>query len=210
MKDLADEQRERLPIAMQRASEKLRGVVPNPASDRLLATAKRAGSAGQRIAWLQRTASAWALPLQEVSACRKGCAHCCQHPVSITQAEAQLLGAAAGVKPARPTMSVLIAELGAEEGDWDRAQLLLRAAAPAGPCPFLADGACSVYESRPVACRTLINLDDDDLLCRKSDGPVGQVTYADNRVLKAYYLLLQPAGILADIREFFPQGSAGE
>lgn len=75
------------------------------------------------------------------------------------------------------------------------------------PCPFLREGRCSVYETRPLACRTLLNLDDDDLLCRLVPGVEVPVPYAGAGEFKALYLLAQPNAELADIRDFFPKSA---
>ena len=56
-----------------------------------------------------------------------------------------------------------------------------------------------------MACRTLINLDDDDLLCRHSEGGQATVTYADATKLKAFALMAQAGTLYADIRDFFPE-----
>ena len=71
-------------------------------------------------------------------------------------------------------------------------------------CPFLIEASCSIYEVRPMACRVLFNLDDDDLLCRQGPAELAEVPYADSRMLRALALAAQPAEILADIRDFFP------
>jgi hypothetical protein len=68
--------------------------------------------------------------------------------------------------------------------------------------------ACSIYNARPMACRLLLNLDDDDLLCRRVEGAAVPVPYADSDQLKTLYLMAQVASPLADIRDFFPAGSA--
>jgi uncharacterized protein len=202
--ELPPQQSERVPLAMRRAEEKLARLPPDPAASRLLNTARRAASATQRVMWLQRAASAWAKPMQEVAACRKGCDHCCHIPLTISKVEAELIGKATGRSPQTPITAVRLADLDNDGAAWQRAQAELQAAAPDTPCPFLVDHACSIYESRPLPCRILINLDDDELLCRKVDGVDVPVPYADAIVLKAHYMALQPAGVLADIRHFFP------
>ena len=70
------------------------------------------------------------------------------------------------------------------------------------PSPFLWAGRCSGYERRPMACRTLIKLDDDDLLCRHAQGVAAEVPHADATKLKAFALMAQPGTEYADIREF--------
>lgn len=66
--------------------------------------------------------------------CRRGCAFCCYVDVVVTPIEAIRL-ARSGPK---------------------------RSPAPAGrrsPCPLLVDGACSVYATRPLACRAIFSTD---------------------------------------------------
>ena len=60
-----------------------------------------------------------------------------------------------------------------------------------------------------MACRLLLNLDDDDLLCRLVPDREIPVPYADATQLKALFLLAQAAVPLADIRAFFPQPEPG-
>lgn len=206
--DLVQLQAERLPRAMNRAEEKLRNVTPSTAASRLLASAHAARNTRQRVVWLQRAASAWAEPLQAVAACRKGCSACCNIPVAMTEYEALLIAAASNRPPATPTISVRLSELGDDEASWRVAERTLQESATSGPCPFLRAGSCTVYSARPAACRTLLNLDDDALLCQRVDGSEANVPYADARQLKAHYLALQPAALLADIRSFFPQSAA--
>ncbi len=202
--DLVQLQAERLPRAMKRAEEKLRNVTPSTSASRLLASAHAARNTRQRVVWLQRAASAWAEPLQAVAACHKGCSACCNIPVAITEYEALLIAAASNRAPARPAVSVRLSQVGEDELSWKKAERTLQESAPSGPCPFLRAGACTIYSARPAACRTLVNLDDDALLCQRVDGSEATVPYADARQLKAHYLALQPAALLADIRGFFP------
>jgi Fe-S-cluster containining protein len=129
--------------------------------------------------------------------------------VTISSIEAALVGRAAGRVPQRPERSVQLANLNSE-ADVADAQAWLQATRMGLPCPFLQDNRCSVYEHRPLACRTLINLDDDDLLCRHAeDGPPASVPYADARMFRALALAAQADSRFADIRDFFPtQGGA--
>ena len=66
-------------------------------------------------------------------ACRKGCDLCCQRKVSISGVEAYNVAALFRQLPAGVQQAV-------------RKQK--------SSCTFLVDGACSVYEARPVICRT--------------------------------------------------------
>jgi len=91
-------------------------------------------------------------PPEQPLACRAGCAHCCYQPeVTVTAIELfrvadyvvahfspdqiATLTSGATAKPVLPTAS---------SDTW-----VLRA------CPLLVDGACSVYEARPLVCRSI-------------------------------------------------------
>ncbi len=194
---------ERWPLAAERASRKLAGLSENPAAWRLVQAAQRAPNARQRVVWLQRAADAWAAPMRAVAACKAGCSHCCHTPVTITRLEADLIGRATGRTPASPARSVRLDDHETLAAAIE-AQAELQEPGWPGPCPFLADGRCSVYAARPMACRLLLNLDDDDLLCRLIEGTPVPVPYANAGQLRAVYLLAQPGAELADIRAFFP------
>ena len=71
-------------------------------------------------------------------------------------------------------------------------------------CPFLVDEQCSIYSSRPLACRLQMNVDDDDLLCRLVDGEDVRAPYVN--VTEHNLAALQAFGMkvpLADIRDWF-------
>jgi len=202
---LASRQQARLPLAKHRADRKLRTIESNPAAQRLVEASQRATTVVQRIAWLHKAATAWGEPLEAVSACRKGCAHCCHIPVTITGSEAKLIDRASGRAARTPPRGVRVRDLVDAESASAATQQLQQW--PAGvACPFLSDSLCSVYDARPLACRVLFNLDDDDLLCRHGAGEPAEVPYADSRMLRALALAAQPGETLADIRDFFPPG----
>jgi uncharacterized protein len=146
------------------------------------------------------------------AACRKGCSHCCHISVLISGQEAELIGEKIGVKPAKVKGNTGPRDI--EAGYHN-------------PCPFLKDGACSIYESRPFVCRKLINIDTDALLCelvgRSSEVPymnlndyedaLVRVTIKRRTELKRHKrtgkwvsstVLTRPD--IGDIREFFPRG----
>lgn len=201
--DLVHQQHERLPLAMQRAQAKLAGLAADANAAPLLKASQQAKTVLQRVIWLQRAASAWARPMEALAACRTGCSHCCHIPVTISLVEARLLGRASGKLPSAPKRSMRITDHASTEALPGMEQRLQDGSRT--PCPFLREGRCSVYESRPMACRTLINLDDDDLLCRHSEGGQATVTYADATKLKAFALMAQAGTLYADIRDFFPE-----
>lgn len=196
----------RWPIAVKRAEDKVQRLESNAcAAARLVLAAQRARSVTQRVVWLQRAATAWAQPFAGIAACRRGCSHCCHIPVAISHTEAALIGAAIGRTPQLPMHPVVRSQT-QTPAQFQEAESRLGAANPSGEArPFLVDSACSIYAHRPMVCRTLLNLDDDDLLCRLVPGVDVPVPYADATRLKALYLAAQPNAELADIRAFFPR-----
>jgi hypothetical protein len=199
--------RERWPVAVDRAHRKAASAVPNPAAPQLVKAAQKASSATQRVVWLQRAASAWTQPLAPVAACRRGCAHCCHIPVTISSVEAEIIGRLVGVKPKRPEAALNLSAYASLEDALPAVGAMRRHDA-VSPCPFLAEGSCSIYAARPMTCRLLLNLDDDDLLCRLVPGQKVPVPYANSHQLGSLYLMAQPAADLADIRDFFPESVA--
>ena len=83
-------------------------------------------------------------------ACRKGCDECCRH-LSLFHVEGAALAEALGNRPAAQAASI---------------RRRARQSSVDGPCPLLDDGACLLYEARPIICRThglplLIRLDGE-------------------------------------------------
>lgn len=127
-------------------------------------------------------------------ACRRGCSHCCHCAVQISKQEAELVGHSVGRAPAdAPAMP------DSSHVAWGYHN----------PCPFLRDGACSIYEFRPLACRLLVNVDVDDLLCRLQPSINEQVMMPqiDFRYLQeTMTCIVSRDGLhLADIRDWFPR-----
>lgn len=206
----SDDVRDRIPVSQERARLKVERVTPNPAVEGLLAAARSARSVQQRVIWMRRVGSAWAEPLAREAPCRRGCSHCCHVSVSITSVEAELIAKASGRPAVKPSEALPL-------GSWDRfveggalEDLAAKEQSVVGkPCLFLKDSECSIYASRPFACRTHLSLDDDDLLCRLVDGASIPVPRPDTRLLIGYFLSMQPSATLADIRDFFPDAPAG-
>lgn len=77
------------------------------------------------------------------------------------------------------------------------------------PCPFLVDGACSVYEHRPFACRLTHSLNENaDACVLGADGNPGKInTFELGILMQAYDELAERidyTDIAASIVEFFP------
>jgi len=196
----------RLPLAIQRAREKASNLKPDSAADLLVRASQRAPTVVQRVLWLHKAAIAWSKPIAAVAACRKGCAHCCHIPVTISSREAKLISAATHRKLQEPARSVRLRDF--EEADSTAAaSTTLQHWGTSTACPFLVDDACGIYASRPLSCRVLFNLDDDDLLCQHGAHEPAVVPYADSRMIRALALAAQPSEQFADIRDFFPPAS---
>jgi len=84
--------------------------------------------------------------------CRKGCSFCCSLKVTATPLEIVRIAAAmAGGRFPDRRPAVLAAAVDVA-GLSDRERLARKI-----PCPLLLDGACSIYEARPLTCRALLS-----------------------------------------------------
>jgi len=77
--------------------------------------------------------------------CRAGCAGCCHHHLSVFAVEAE---------EARAAIDTLPAPIRARVEEQAREVIKLEARGERVACPLLVDDRCSIYESRPVICRT--------------------------------------------------------
>ncbi|CAB3682118.1 hypothetical protein R8871_02570 [Paraburkholderia graminis C4D1M] len=146
------------------------------------------------------------------AACRKGCSHCCHTSVLMPEQEAALIGRRIGVKPRTVTGLTRRGDVAAGYGN---------------PCPFLKGDACSIYSSRPLACRQQFNMDSDALLCELIGGPskvpylnlmdyqtaLAMVTTSQRDCIgrdpssgRPVPLTVTTAPAVGDIRQFFPKG----
>ena len=132
---------------------------------------------------------------QKFAACRMGCGHCCYVSVSITDFEAKWIGERLNIKPAPIKQSI---------------RRSLTKVSGKTPCVFLKDNSCSIYEFRPLTCRIHMNFDIDNYWClhenvNRPEAAIPKPTIT--ALTEAYHLLgenLKP--IVADIRDFFPNG----
>ncbi|MBY0449176.1 MAG: YkgJ family cysteine cluster protein [Cyanobacteria bacterium] len=84
----------------------------------------------------QLIAEAWELYKSQMQ-CKRGCFSCCENNFHISLIEAHVLREAVAGLPADT-----------------REQIRVNIQDPNAPlCPLLVDGACSIYESRPILCR---------------------------------------------------------
>lgn len=77
--------------------------------------------------------------------CRPGCSACCRHHLSVFKVEADILREAIGRLPEDMRQRIR-----RQSEDVDRLEVLGEPVS----CPLLVDDRCSVYESRPLICRT--------------------------------------------------------
>lgn len=130
--------------------------------------------------------------------CGKGCSSCCHIACAISSREAELIGQATGRQPAKIGGSL----------DEARHRIDNNAIRFYGQaCPFLVDNACSIYESRPLACRIQHSLNETSKECVPVPGQAAKpcVPQMDLMVLTAAAVILDiNDGSFGDIREFFP------
>ena len=126
-------------------------------------------------------------------ACGKGCSHCCHMNVQISNVEAEKLQERSGKQKAKILRPVRHAH---DEFKGVK-------------CPFLGTaGECTVYESRPLACRTHTSFGVDDYGClsvnmHRLTVPMVRMT----GIVEAYAEVVggRSGIVLADIRDFFPE-----
>lgn len=125
-------------------------------------------------------------------ACSKGCSHCCKMPVLINEIEAKEIAKATGARMATPEFT------GKADHSLDGV-----------PCTFLVNGACSIYENRPFACRVHYVMDRDETLCEIFPGESIEAPHL--QVDDYHFTYAQTFGKdglrrMADVRAFFPRG----
>ena len=155
--------------------------------------AERSTSAAQAIIWLRKAASTLGKAIAPLAACKSGCSACCHTPVMLLASEAKVIANELGV-------ALKLVPL-------ERRNLPAPSFRGEGhACLFLKNDACSIYEtSRPLACRTLYNLDKDSYLCQHREQS-NLVPYFDagaftrNAVIA---LVRHDDDYIAELRDFF-------
>jgi Fe-S-cluster containining protein len=190
------------PVALQgaqarvdRFNERLRPYVERVKA--LGAQAVRANNPAAKVKLLREMLDPVTAAANGLAACGKGCSRCCHINVTLSAEEAEIIGKEIGVKPVMPARFIKLDER--EETMADHYGT---------PCPFLVNEQCSIYESRPLACRTLFNMDSDALLCTVVPGDPPKVPYLDHRnftnvIVRAF---MDSPLRYADLRDFFPKG----
>lgn len=151
---------------------------------------------------LQALADEAAAMVAPSTPCRKGCSDCCYQAVSIPLHEAELLAVASGrwLDRSAGVLALADPEAAASRADAKADELLADPVA----CPFLVDSVCSVYEARPVVCRTHHVLHADSSRCSMFEHKVINLAKFDLSPIDnaASWVAIEDAW--ADIREWFP------
>lgn len=145
----------------------------------------------QRLFWLVQEISNYVAPL---TPCSKGCSHCCKMAVGITDYEADLIGKHIGVKPRE--VRIHPAKLKSMVQDYNGVS-----------CPFLKKGVCSIYEVRPLACRTHYNLSAYATICDLNHKPPFTIPNLNFSTLWSAHVEINAGTYnFGDIRHYFPDG----
>jgi uncharacterized protein len=143
----------------------------------------------EKLYELRKVAEDLGKSVTPMSPCARGCSHCCHTAVAISQAEAEVIGGEIGIAPAMPDE---------RRGDYNQYEKAFRGV----PCTFLVGPECSIYESRPMACRLLYSLEANSGPCERMEN----VTKPNTRPIEFMLVRASKDTVLADVREFFPNG----
>lgn len=114
---------------------------------------KRASAAAEYL-YRVATPSFRATGIEPKLECKRGCDYCCRGYVSATAP--QIFAAAKAIRAQSLSYEAAVARIGAAAHkvrglDWKTRCELHE------PCPLLVEGACSIYASRPLACRGFVS-----------------------------------------------------
>lgn len=135
--------------------------------------------------------------------CGKGCSHCCREAVEIWPQEAALLAGIVRETGMALDLVRLERQSRCNVDTWRQQPVADRA------CVFLGgDGACTVYEFRPNACRKLLVLTEPALCDAEQSKPdsVGrwfswEAELMESAALEVFGAALMPASLLAALHE---------
>lgn len=109
--------------------------------------------------------------IQPSTPCKKGCSYCCYMAVGISEQEAEIIAKHTG-RPMRSglTLKAFVNEQNIRTFSEYQERVVSRHRGVR--CTFLGDeGECTIYEVRPLACRTNFNLSDTPDVCNLELGP---------------------------------------
>jgi Fe-S-cluster containining protein len=148
-------------------------------------------SVAVKLRFLRKSTEYLAEAMKGQAACSDKCSHCCNMPILISQAEADQIAKETSTKINKEIEYVHHAKM-----EYNGT-----------PCPFLKDNRCSIYNSRPIACRVHYILDKDNMLCQIRQG-IDDITAPHWNNMDYIQALVQAMGreqlyLNADIRDFF-------
>ena len=151
----------------------------------------------KRLKMLRALADKVNAAVSKEAACKRGCNACCKIQVEMSVWEAGLIGAELGLEVKTPP------EL--NDSKARSLELLGRA------CGFLKEGECSIYESRPLACRIHHSLNLDAAMCqpdvKPEDSMVPSLTLTG---IKEVYAVCSGSMRMHDLSDFFEEARRGE
>lgn len=175
----------------------------------LLQQAITSPTAAKKIHWLRRESDVvLALTANQV-ACQSNCSHCCHIGTMLAEGEARFISKAINKPLKEPEAENIIIFDSTVHNQSDLESAMRRGTAIAKmrfgqPCPFLIESNCSIYEHRPIACRHLLNADEDNLLCQLVQDQDVRVPYINMQQSQiAYVLAWGDKARMADIRDWF-------
>jgi Fe-S-cluster containining protein len=124
-------------------------------------------------------------------ACKNGCAACCNMNVTISAIEAKQIQAMTGAR------SIALSSSRTHDPAEFSGQ----------PCPFLRDSRCSIYETRPFACRKHVSFDTTSYWCQPERSHEIQLPMIRfDGAEEAFFEVTgrNNSGVFGDIRDFFP------
>lgn len=124
--------------------------------------------------------------------CSAGCSDCCKMNVSISDVEAEQIGARINRTPESPKTPTRPDDTSKHLGV---------------PCPFLKNDECSIYDFRPVVCRKHFTFDASPYWChpsRSTSGALPQLALSGVDSVYAVISIRRKTIFFADIRDFFP------
>ncbi len=118
-----------------------------------------------------------------VTPCKKGCSNCCHYVVTISEVEAQYIEQVTNKKRLKVPRG---------PGKFDGT-----------PCPFLENGACSIYAARPFVCRRFHTFAPTAEWCAPDKSFAGEFPKVYSSEAQLAFDLVRGMGKLGDIRQVF-------
>lgn len=187
-----------LPVAEQAAANNLARVIAKhkPLLLELLQQARITQTpkvpSSTKLIRLRYIASEYTNLFAKETACASGCSHCCNIDTAVSRSEAKLIAKAIKRPFTEPAARHDILTSSERKEYWGV------------PCTFLIEGKCSIYAHRPLVCRTLVNMDKTDKLCKLIPESPVPVPYLNTAQIQGVFASITMNEQYADVREWFP------